>query len=168
MSQAAQTYGLGAQTAGIAGGLSGAAQGAQEAYGMDTAQMAAIYGALQGQQQAGLAGNMGISGQLFAKRPFGLGGSNMAQAELGQAGAYNSFQQANYATMNGISYNSAQMDAQQKQLAAQQSAGMMSAGVGAAGAVASAAAAAAAITCWVARTCWGSRFTLAAIQDLAS
>jgi hypothetical protein len=78
----------------------------------------------------------------------------MAQAELGQAGAYNSFQQAKYATMNGIAFNQAQMSAQQDQLKAQQSAGMMSAGVGAAGAVPSAAASEAAISalsCWVAR-----------------
>ena len=159
LSQAAQTYGLGAQTAGIAGGLSGQAQQAQETYGMDTAQMAQIYGGLQSQQAQNLLGNMQSSGSLFAKRPFGLGGTNMAQAELGQAGAYNSFQQANYATMNGIAYNGAQMDAQQKQLQAQQQAGMVSAGVGAAGAVASAAASAAAIsamTCWVARTCLGT------------
>jgi hypothetical protein len=79
----------------------------------------------------------------------------MAQSELGQAGAYNSFQQANYATMNGIAFNQAQMNAQQQQLQAQQSAGMMSAGVGAAGAVASAAAAAAAISCWLARSVYG-------------
>jgi hypothetical protein len=47
------------------------------------------------------------------------------------------------------------MNAQQNQLAAQQQAGMVSAGVGAAGAVASAAGAAAALTCWVARACYG-------------
>jgi hypothetical protein len=57
--------------------------------------------------------------------------------------------------MNGIAYNQAQMNAQQNQLAAQQQAGMVSAGVGAAGAVASAAGAAAALTCWVARACFG-------------
>jgi hypothetical protein len=154
--QGAQTYGLGAQTAAAAGGLSGAAQQAQETYGMNTAQMAQIYGGLQNQQAMNLLGNMQNAGQLFAKRPFGLGGTNLAQSELSQAGAYNSFQQANYATMNGIAYNQAQMNAQQNQLQAQQQAGMVSAGVGAAGAVASAAAAAAAITCWVARECLGT------------
>jgi hypothetical protein len=150
----AQTYGLGAQTAATAGGLYGQAQGLQEQYGMDTAQMANIYGTLQNQQAQNLMLNMQTAGQLFQKRPFGLGGTNLAQSELGQAGAYNSFQQANYATMNGIAFNQAQMNAQQQQLAAQQSAGMVSAGVGAAGAVASAAAAAAAISCWVARACF--------------
>jgi hypothetical protein len=149
----AQTLGLGAQTAAAAGGLSGAAQTAQEAYATNTAQMAAIYGGLQNQQAMNLLGNMQAAGQLFQKRPFGLGGTNLAQTELGQAGAYNSFQQANYATMNGIAYNQAQMNAQQQQLQAQQSAGMLSAGVGAAGAVASAATAAA--LCWVARACFG-------------
>src|SRR5258706_9845735 len=93
-------YGQGAQTAATAGGLSGAAQTAQEAYGMDTAQMAQIYGGLQGQQAQNLLGSIANAGQQFAKRPFGLGGTNLAQTELGQAGAYNSFQQANYATMN--------------------------------------------------------------------
>ena len=158
MNQAAQTYGLGAQTAGVAGGLSGAAQQAQETYGMDTAQMAQIYGGMQSQQAMNQLGGLQATGSLFAKRPFGLGGSNMAQAELGQAGAYNSFQQANYATMNGIAYNGAQMNAQQQQLQAQQNAGMVSAGVGAAGAAASAAAAAAAISCWVARECLPERW----------
>ena len=158
MQQGAQTYGLGAQTAGVAGGLSGQAQSAQEQYGMDTAQMAQIYGGLQSQQAMNELGGLQATGSLFAKRPFGLGGTNMAQSELGQAGAYNSFQQANYATMNGIAFNGAQMQAQQQQLAAQQSAGMMSAGVGAAGAVASAAAAAAAISCWVARECLPGRW----------
>jgi hypothetical protein len=156
LAQGAQTYGLGANTAATAGGLSGQAQAAQEQYGMDTAQMASTYGQMQSQQAMNLLGNLQNSGQLFAKRPFGLGGTNMAQSDLGQAGAYNSFQQANYATMNGIALNSAQMQSQQQQLAAQQSAGMMSAGVGAAGAVASAAAAAAAISCWVARECLGT------------
>jgi hypothetical protein len=147
-------YGQGAQTAATAGGLSGAAQGLQEAYGMNTAQMAQIYGGLQNQQAAQQLGAIGTAGQLFQKRPFGLGGSNLAQAELGQTGAYNSFQQANYATMNGIAFNQAQMQAQQQQLGAQQSAGMVSAGVGAAGAAASAAAAAS--VCWVARACLGT------------
>lgn len=156
MQGAGQMYGLGAQTAGTAGGLYGAAQSAQEQYGMDTAQMANIYGQMQNQQAMNTMLNMQTAGQLFQKRPYGLGGTNLAQAELGQSGAYNSFQQANYATMNGIAYNSAQMQAQQQQLAAQQQAGMVSAGVGAAGAVASAAAAAAAITCWVARACLGT------------
>lgn len=156
LAQGAQTYGLGANTAATAGGLYGQAQGSQEAYNMNTAQMAGMYGGLQAQQAQNLLGNMQLSGSLFQKRPFGLGGANAAQSELGQAGAYNSFQQANYATMNGIAYNQAQMQAQQNQLQAQQSAGMMSAGVGAAGAVASAAAAAAAISCWVARECLGT------------
>jgi hypothetical protein len=146
-------YGAGAQTAATAGGLSGAAQGLQEAYGMNTAQMAQIYGGLQNQQMAQQLGAIGTAGQMFQKRPFGLGGSNLAQAELGQTGAYNSFQQANYATMNGIAFNQAQMQAQQQQLGAQQSAGMLSAGVGVAGAAASAAAAAA--VCWVARAVYG-------------
>jgi hypothetical protein len=154
--QAAQTYGLGGQMAATAGGLSGAAQQAQEAYGLNTAQMANIYGQMQSQQGMNMLGNIQNAGQLFAKRPFGLGGANLAQSELSQAGAYNSFQQANYATMNGIAYNSAQMQSQQNQLAAQQQAGMISAGVGAAGAVASAAGAAAALTCWVARACLGT------------
>ena len=161
MSQAAQTYGLGGQNAATAGGLSGAAQSAQEQYGMDTAQMAQIYGGLQSQQAMNQLGGLQATGSLFAKRPFGLGGTNMAQIELGQAGAYNSFQQANYATMNGIAFNGAQMSAQQDQLKAQQQAGMVSAGVGAAGAVASAAGAAAAVsamTCWVARECLPERW----------
>jgi hypothetical protein len=149
-------YGQSAQTAATAGGLSGAAQGLQEAYGMNTAQMAQIYGQLQNQQMAQQLGAIGTAGQMFQKRPFGLGGSNLAQAELGQTGAYNSFQQANYATMNGIAFNQAQMQAQQQQLGAQQSAGMVSSGVGAAGAAASAAAAAAAISCWIARSCYGA------------
>jgi hypothetical protein len=156
LSGGANVYGLGGNLAASAGGLSNLAQGAQEQYGMNTAQMAQIYANMQQMQAANLQGNMGIAGQLFPKRPFGLGGTNMAQSELGQTGAYNSFQQANYATMNGIAFNQAQMQAQQQQLAAQQSAGMMSAGVGGAGAVASAAAAAAAITCWVARECLGT------------
>jgi hypothetical protein len=156
MNQAAQTYGLGSNTAATAGGLSNMAQQAQEQYQMDTSQMAGQYGTMQSQQAMNLLGGLQNSNTMFAKRPFGLGGTNMAQAELGQAGAYNSFQQANYSTMNGIALNSAQMQSQQQQLAAQQSAGMLSAGVGAAGAVASAAAAAAAISCWVARECLGT------------
>jgi hypothetical protein len=153
---AGQLYGLGANTAATAGGLYGAAQGAQEQYGMNTAQMANIYGGLQNQQATNLLGNMQNAYQMFQKRPFGLGGTNLAQTELGQTGAYNTFQQANYATMNGIAFNQAQMNAQQQQLGAQQSAGMLSAGVGAAGSVASAAGAAAALTCWVARACLGT------------
>jgi hypothetical protein len=156
LAQGAQTYGLGANTAATAGGLYGQAQSAQEQYGMDTAQMASMYGQMQSQQGMNLMTNMQTAGNLFQKRPFGLGGTNMAQSELGQAGAYNSFQQSNYATMNGIAFNQAQMNAQQQQLQAQQQAGMVSAGVGAAGAVASAAASAAAISamsCWVAREC---------------
>jgi hypothetical protein len=123
---------------------------------MNTAQMANIYGGLQNQQATNLLGNMQNAYQMFQKRPFGLGGTNIAQTELGQTGAYNTFQQANYATMNGIAFNQAQMNAQQQQLQSQQSAGMLSAGVGAAGSVASAAGAAAALTCWVARACLGT------------
>jgi hypothetical protein len=151
LGQGAQTYGLGAQTAAQAGGLYGTAQNMQEQLAMNTANMANIYGGLQSQQMNQTLANMQQAGNLFQKRPFGLGGTNLAQAELGQTGGYNSFQQANYATMNGIAYNAAQMQAQQQQLGAQQSAGMMSAGVGAAGAAASAAAAAAAISCWIAQ-----------------
>jgi hypothetical protein len=151
---AANIYGTGGNLAASAGGLSNLAQTAQESYGLNTAQLMGAYGGLQNQQAAALQGNMGIAAGLFPKRPFGLGGTNMAQSELGQTGAYNSFQQANYATMNGIAFNQAQMQAQQQQLGAQQSAGMMSAGVGAAGAVASAAAAAS--VCWVARECLGT------------
>jgi hypothetical protein len=124
---------------------------------MNTANLANIYGGLQNQQATNLMGNMQNAAQMFQKRPFGLGGVNLAQTELGQTGAYNSFQQSNYATMNGIAFNSAQMAAQQQQLQQQQSAGMLSAGIGGAGAVASAAGAAAAITCWVARACLGER-----------
>jgi hypothetical protein len=156
LGQGAQTYGLGANAAAQAGGLYGSAQNMQEQMGMNTAQMAGIYGGLQAQQANQFTQNMANAYNMFQKRPFGLGGANLAQSELGQAGAYNSFQQANYATMNGIAFNQAQMAAQQQQLGAQQSAGMMSAGVGAAGAVASASAAAAAITCWVARECLGT------------
>ena len=64
----------------------------------------------------------------------------MAQAELGQAGAYNSFQQANYATMNGIAFNAA---ADERPTAASncrlstRAAGTTSAIVGGAGAAAS-------------------------------
>ena len=161
MNQAAQTYGLGGQSAATAGGLSNLAQQAQEQYGMDTAQMAQTYGGLQSQQAMNQLGGLQATGSLFAKRPFGLGGTNMAQAELGQAGAYNSFQQANYATMNGIAFNGAQMSAQQQQLQAQQAAGTTSAIVGGAGAAASAAGAAAAISamsCWVARECLPERW----------
>jgi hypothetical protein len=153
---AGQLYQGGANVGSLGGQLYGQAQGATEQMAMDTAQMANIYGNLQNQQAQNLMLNMQTAGQLFQKRPFGLGGTNLAQTELGQAGAYNSFQQANYATMNGIAFNQAQINAQQQQLAAQQQAGMMSAGVGAAGAVASAAAAAAAISCWVARRCYGA------------
>jgi hypothetical protein len=144
-------YGQGAQTAATAGGLSGAAQTAQEQYQMDTAQMAQIYGGLQGQQATNLLGGIANAGQQFAKRPFGLGGTNMAQAELGQASAYNSFQQANYATMNGIAYNQAQMQAQQNQLQAQQGASMMGAGVSAAATGATVAA----MSCWIAAAVYG-------------
>jgi hypothetical protein len=151
----AQTYGLGANTAATMGGLYGAAQQAQETYGMDTAQMAQIFGGLQNQQATNMLGNMANAGQMFAKRPYGLGGSNLAQTELAQAGAYNSFQQANYATMNGIAYNSAQMQAQQNQLAAQQSANMTGALVSTGTTAAVTGATIAAMSCWVARTCFG-------------
>lgn len=120
----AQTMGLGAQQAAQAGSLYGQAQQGQEQYGMDTAQMASIYGTMQNQQAQNLMLNMQTAGNLFQKRPFGLGGTNMANAELGQSGAYNSFQQANYATMNGIAFNSAQLNAQQQQAAAQQQSAM--------------------------------------------
>jgi hypothetical protein len=155
LQQGAQTYGLGGQSAAVAGGLSQAAQTAQEQYGMDTAQMAQIYGGLQGQQAQNLLGSIANAGQQFAKRPFGLGGTNVAQSELGQIGAYNSFQQANYATMNGIAFNSAQMSAQQQQLQAQQSAGMASAAIGVGTTAATTGATIAAMTCWVARACYG-------------
>jgi hypothetical protein len=122
---------------------------------MDTAQMAQIYGGLQGQQATNLLGGIANAGQQFAKRPFGLGGTNLAQAELGQAGAYNSFQQANYATMNGIAYNSAQMQAQQNQLQAQQSASMMGAGVSAGMTAATTGATIAAMSCWIAAAVYG-------------
>jgi hypothetical protein len=148
-------YGQGAQTAATAGGLSGAAQGAQEAYGMDTAQMAQIYGGLQGQQAQNLLGNIANAGQMFAKRPFGLGGTNLAQTALGQIGAYNSFQQANYATMNGIAYNSAQMNAQQNQLDKQQSAATTSAAIGVGTTAATTGATIAAMSCWVAAAVYG-------------
>lgn len=153
LAQGAQTYGLGAQTAGLAGGLFGQAQGAQEQYGMDTAQMANIYGTLQNQQAMNTMLNMQTAGNLFQKRPFGLGGTNMAQTELGQAGAYNSFQQANYATMNGIAFNQAQMQAQQQQLQAQQNA----AATGTAVSIGSTAAvvAATAAGCFIARAAFG-------------
>ena len=156
LGQAGQNYQAGAGTAAQAGGLYGSAQNMQEQYGMNTAQMAAIYGGLQSQQAQQFAQNMGQAYNMFQKRPFGLGGTNLAQSELGQAGAYNSFQQANYATMNGIAYNQAQMNAQQNQLQAQQNAGMMSAGVGAATTAATTGATVAAMSCWVARTIYGT------------
>lgn len=155
---AAQTYGLGGQTYGMgvnaaatSGGLYGQAQSGQEQYGMDTAQMASILGQMQQGQQSSLIGNIANAGQQFTKLPFGLGGTNLAQAELGQSGAYNSFQQANYATMNGIAWNNAQLQAQQNQLNAQSSASMTSSLVGAGTAAASTGATIAAFTCWVAR-----------------
>jgi hypothetical protein len=157
LAQGAQTYGLGANTAATAGGLSGAAQSAQEQYGMDTAQMAAIYGGLQGQQATNLMGNIANANQVFPKQTFGLGGTNMANADLSQASAYNSFNQANYATMNGIASNAAQMASQSQQIQAQQSAGMLSAGVGVATSAASiAATAAGAAACWLARAVYGT------------
>jgi hypothetical protein len=127
----------------------------QEQYGMNTAQMAGIYGGLQAQQAQQFAANMGQAYNMFQKRPFGLGGTNLAQSELGQAGAYNSFQQANYATMNGIAYNQAQMNAQQNQLQAQQQAGMVSAGVGVATTAATTGATVAAMSCNIAQACYG-------------
>src|SRR5258707_1772203 len=148
-------YGQGAQTAATAGGLAGAAQTAQEQYGMDTAQMAQIYGGLQGQQAQNLLGSIANAGQQFAKRPFGLGGTNLAQTELGQAGAYNSFQQANYATMNGIAFNGAQMQAQQNQLDKQQAAGMTSAAIGVGTTAATTGATIAAMSCWISRAVYG-------------
>jgi hypothetical protein len=151
----AQTYGLGANTAATMGGLYGAAQQAQETYGMDTAQMAQMFGGLQNQQATNMLGNMANAGQMFAKRPYGLGGTNLAQTELAQAGAYNSFQQANYATMNGIAFNQAQMQAQQNQLAAQQSASMTGALVSTGTTAAVTGATIAAMSCWVARACFG-------------
>jgi hypothetical protein len=154
LGQGAQTLGLGAQTAGQAGQLSGAAQQAQEQYQMDTGQLANIYGNLQNQQATNLMLNMQTSGNMFQKRPFGLGGTNMAQTELGQAGAYNSFQQANYATMNGIAFNQAQLNAQNQQMQAQQSAATTGAVVSA-GSAAAMVGATAAGACWVARAAFG-------------
>jgi hypothetical protein len=154
LGQGAQTLGLGAQTAGQAGQLSGAAQQAQEQYGMDTAQMANIYGNLQNQQATNLMLNMQTAGNMFQKRPFGLGGTNMAQTELGQAGAYNSFQQANYATMNGIAFNQAQLNAQNQQMAAQQQSATTGALVSA-GSTAAMVGATAAGACWIARAAFG-------------
>jgi hypothetical protein len=154
LGQGAQTLGLGAQTAGQAGQLSNAAQQAQEQYGMDTSQMANIYGNLQNQQATNLMLNMQTAGNMFQKRPFGMGGTNMAQTELGQAGAYNSFQQANYATMNGIAFNQAQLNAQNQQMAAQQQSATTGALVSA-GSTAAVVGATAAGACWVARAAFG-------------
>jgi hypothetical protein len=151
LAQGAQTYGLGANTAATAGGLAGQAQGAQEQYQMDTAQMAQLYGGLQGQQQTNLLGNIANAGQMFQKRPFGLGGASLAQSELGQANAYNSFNQSNFATMNGIAWNQAQLGAQQAQLNAANQSSMISTGVGVGTAAATTGATVAAMTCWVAR-----------------
>lgn len=152
--QAGQSYGLGANTAATAGGLYGSAQNMQEQYGMDTANMTNIYGGLQSQQSQNLIAGIANSGQLFQKRPFGLGGANLAQSEMGQASAYNSFQQANYATMNGIAYNGAQMQAQQNQLDQQRSASQtgMAVSVGTTAAVTGATVAA--MSCWVAQACY--------------
>lgn len=121
---------------------------------MDTAQMANIYGNMQNQQAQNLMLNMQTAGNLFQKRPFGLGGTNMANTELGQAGAYNSFQQANYATMNGIAFNSAQLNAQQQQANAQQQSAMTGSLVSAGSSAAIAGATIAAL-CWVARAAFG-------------
>jgi hypothetical protein len=157
LGQAAQTYGLGANVAGAAGGMYGQAQQAQETYGMDTAQMASIYGGMQNQQATNLLGNIANAGQMFAKRPYGLGGTNMAQVDLSQAGAYNSFQQANYATMNGIAFNQAQLNAQQQQLQAQQNASMTGALLSTGTTAATTAAMVSAMACWVARAVYGTR-----------
>jgi hypothetical protein len=121
---------------------------------MDTSNMANIYGNLQNQQATNLMLNMQTSGNMFQKRPFGMGGTNMAQTELGQAGAYNSFQQANYATMNGIAFNQAQLNAQNQQMQAQQSAATTGAVVSA-GSAAAMVGATAAGACWVARAAFG-------------
>ena len=153
----AQTYGLGAQTAANAGNLYGTAQQAQETYGMDTAQMAQIFGGMQNQQATNLLGNIANAGQMFAKRPYGLGGTNLAQSELAQAGAYNSFQQANYATMNGIAFNAAQLQQQQNQLQAQQNASMTGALLSTGATAATTGATIAAMTCWVAQAVYGTR-----------
>jgi hypothetical protein len=118
--------------------------------------MSNIYGTMQNQQAMTNMMNMQTAGNLFAKRPFGLGGSNLAQAELGQAGAYNSFQQANYATMNGVAYNQAQLNAQQQQLQQQQGANMTGAMIGAGSSAAIAAGTTAALACWIARECLGT------------
>jgi hypothetical protein len=123
---------------------------------MDTANMANIYGNLQNQQAMNLMTNMQTAGGLFQKRPFGMGGTNLAQTELGQAGAYNSFQQANYATMNGIAFNSAQLASQQQQAQAQQSSALMGAGISAGTTAAVTAASVAGMAaCWVAREIFG-------------
>jgi len=124
---------------------------------MNTAQMSGLYGTMQNQQATNLLGNIANAGQMFQKRPFGMGGTNLAQSELGQAGAYNSFQAANYATMNGIAFNAAQLNSQQQQLQAQQQAGLASAGIGVATTAASTGAMIAAMSCWVARACYGTR-----------
>jgi len=155
--QGGQTSGLGANVAGAAGGMYGQAQQAQETYGMDTAQMASIYGGMQNQQATNLLGNIANAGQMFAKRPYGLGGTNMAQVDLSQAGAYNSFQQANYATMNGIAFNQAQLNAQQQQLQAQQNASMTGALLSTGTTAATTAAMVSAMACWVARAVYGTR-----------
>lgn len=151
LAQGAQTYGLGANTAATAGGLAGQAQGAQEQYQTDTANMANIYAGIQNQQATNLLGNMANAGQMFQKRSFGLGGTNLAQAELGQANAYNSFNQSNYATMNGIAWNQSQQAMQQQQMQNANTAGMISTGVGVATSAATTGATIAAMTCWVAR-----------------
>lgn len=153
--QGAQTLGLGANVAGQAGQLSSAAQQAQEQYQMDTSQMANTYGTLQNQQAMNLMLNMQTAGNMFQKRPFGMGGTNMAQTELGQAGAYNSFQQANYATMNGIAFNSAQLNAQNQQAAAQQQSAQTGALISAGSTAAVVGATAAGAACWVARAAFG-------------
>jgi hypothetical protein len=154
MNQAAQTYGAGANTAATTGGLYGSAQNMQEQYGMDTANMANIYGGLQSQQAQNLLGSMANANQMFQKRSFGLGGTNLAQSEMGQSSAYNSFQQANYATMNGIAYNGAQMQAQQNQLQAQQQSAQTGMLVSTGTTAAVTGATIAAMSCWVAQACY--------------
>jgi hypothetical protein len=111
---------------------------------------------MQNLQATNMLGNIANAGQMFQKLPFGLGGTNLAQSELAQAGAYNSFQQSNYATMNGIAYQQAQMQAQEQQLAAQQSASMTGGLVSAGAGIASTAAMVAGMTCVVARAVYGT------------
>jgi hypothetical protein len=150
---AGQTFATGAGTAATAGGLYGQAQGLQEQYGMDTAQMANIYSGMQNQLATNTLGSIANAGQMWQKRPFGIGGTNAAQAELGQASALNSFNQANYATMQGIAQYQQQVGTQQAQLNAANNAATTSTIVGAGTTAASTVASVAAMSamCWVAR-----------------